>query len=289
MLLRATLSQMAAAAAAAAAPTTPAAAVPTPLKVATFNILANTWVKKKWFQDVAEEFFDLDNRLALIVWTVAVMKADIVCFQEVDATSYPFLKKSLSELEYVMSALSDGKSSSPVKNGTAVAFKPKTAGDCKVEIFQLAGMGACMVTIPGIPCRLINIHLDWQEQGGREQLEALIALTSKSPREFAVIGDWNILAEDMKSKAKPFLTVNPVDELGLAFSRKKPPMRIDHGALMAPDSKGVLAALPSPVSHLPYQALINPKKTSPIDGLRIALLLCGSDHLPSCFSFSARA
>src|SRR5262245_7884071 len=68
--------------------------------IASYNILADSYVKPKWYTNVDPEVLRWDRRKFALAERVARLDADIVCLQEVEADAYALLEGNLAAKGY---------------------------------------------------------------------------------------------------------------------------------------------------------------------------------------------
>jgi mRNA deadenylase 3'-5' endonuclease subunit Ccr4 len=91
------------------------------ISIASYNILADSYVNPQWYPNVDPERLRWDRRKFALAERVAGLDADIVCLQEVEADAYDLLERSLGEKGY------NGvyaKKGSDKPDGCAMFFRP---------------------------------------------------------------------------------------------------------------------------------------------------------------------
>lgn len=255
------------------------------IKIMSWNILANCWVKPEWFLGVDLKLLDSTFRLQLNVSTIETSGADIVFLQEVDETSEKILLVELDKIGYHVSKMSKNPTSfSPVANGTAIAIKKSLMymSHCLIKCITFVDMGSIILKIGDI--NFINVHLDWQSQGGDKQLAAVLDYinqqrAARDGQEYVVIGDWNVDTTDLPSLLKNYIQncdiIDCQDHKVSCFSATNKSMYLDHA---------VAFGIKSDTSYKSVTALPLDKQFESCCTVSSCLGLCGSDHLPIMFS-----
>jgi mRNA deadenylase 3'-5' endonuclease subunit Ccr4 len=70
------------------------------LSIASYNVLADSYIKPQWYPNVDPEVLRWDRRKFALAERVARLDADIVCLQEVEADAYALLERSLAAKGY---------------------------------------------------------------------------------------------------------------------------------------------------------------------------------------------
>ena len=71
------------------------------MKVLSWNILANEYIKKQYYPQVKEELLIREERFKLIVNNLLAINADIILLQEVMSAEYKNLKELLSHRYFI--------------------------------------------------------------------------------------------------------------------------------------------------------------------------------------------
>src|SRR5262245_9548555 len=69
-------------------------------RIASYNVLADSYVRPRWYPNVDPEVLRWDRRKFALVERVARLDADVVCLQEVEADAYSLLELSLGAKGY---------------------------------------------------------------------------------------------------------------------------------------------------------------------------------------------
>jgi mRNA deadenylase 3'-5' endonuclease subunit Ccr4 len=74
--------------------------MPMPFKVATWNVLANAYVRPEWYPGVPAEFLDPARRVPALAAHAAALDTDVLCLQEVEKPVVTALEGRLGQLGY---------------------------------------------------------------------------------------------------------------------------------------------------------------------------------------------
>lgn len=273
----------AAAAAVSAAPAvaTSAEKTTTSIVVMLFNVLAGCWTKPSWFPGVDATKLLLATRLPLNIKAIVNASPDVVCMQEVDATSHPVFKKALHDAGYLLSELSfNFPSSSPIKNGTAVAVKNElVTKTTAIQQWWIEDAGITLTEIADFPL-IANVHLDRQGDGGEKQLKALMnGDVLRDVDSSVVVGDWNIKQEDMKAVTKSFANAGAIitPAGSVCFPPTQSAMKLDHACCVGTMAK--VEEVPEADQKWRDETFAL-STTNHAGALTRALERYGSDHLP---------
>src|SRR5262245_49100581 len=72
----------------------------TSFSIASYNILADSYVRPSWYPNVDPEILRWDRRKFALAERIARLDADVVCLQEVEAGAYALLEESLATKGY---------------------------------------------------------------------------------------------------------------------------------------------------------------------------------------------
>lgn len=70
------------------------------LSIASYNVLADSYVNPKWYPNVDPEILRWDRRKFALAERVARLDANVICLQEVEADAYALLERSLGAEGY---------------------------------------------------------------------------------------------------------------------------------------------------------------------------------------------
>jgi mRNA deadenylase 3'-5' endonuclease subunit Ccr4 len=172
-------------------------------RVATYNVLATSYIKREWYSGVQPEMLDPARRLPALVQHIKALDADLLCLQEVEDRTFAAVVLRLGPLGY------DGhyeKKGSGRPDGCATFFRKGVFTRRSVErlAYRDKGQGhVALLTIlehAGRGLGVANTHIRWdkphtprEEQLGYRQVVQLI----ERCRQFAncdgllVCGDFN--------------------------------------------------------------------------------------------------
>lgn len=69
-------------------------------RIASYNVLADSYVKPQWYPDVDPEVLRWDRRKFALAERVVRLDADIICLQEAEADAYALLELNLRTKGY---------------------------------------------------------------------------------------------------------------------------------------------------------------------------------------------
>lgn len=169
----------------------------------TWNVLAPSYVRASYYPRSDVRHLDPKWRAPAVVARARALDCDLMCFQEVEVSTFDALRMALAEMEYVgLHALKQDK-----PDGCAVFFR--------VGLFQLvesrrivyrdgSGHVAQLVTFEhdGRRIAIVNTHLKWDPHdtpaalkfGFRQASEIVVALQTQRAQHAAqiVCGDLNV-------------------------------------------------------------------------------------------------
>lgn len=176
------------------------------LRIASYNILADAYVKPEWFPDTPADIFQPRRRQEALARRIAGLNADIVCLQEVEPGSFAALQRALEPHGYVgvLALKQQGK-----PDGCAVLHRLEHCLGHRAHYFRdrlengrVSGHLALVVDFEagGERLRVACTHLRWdrpdrpveQHQGMQEASELLEELVRREPEShWVVCGDFN--------------------------------------------------------------------------------------------------
>ncbi len=177
------------------------------LKVVSYNILANSYIKLEWYTRSSPEALKWENRRNLLAKKITKINADIICLQEVEADAFEILEDSLQKKSYSGVYYKKGygkpdgcatffrRDKLKLKNEHAVYYNDKAKG--KINSGHLALILDFELDI-GI-LKVVNTHLKWdsknkEEHLGYKQLSELIDSYIKKDNYsygWVICGDFN--------------------------------------------------------------------------------------------------
>src|SRR5215471_7571925 len=182
--------------------------------IASYNVLADSYVKPEWYPNVNPEVLRWDRRKFALAERIARLDADIVCLQEVEADAYALLEWSLGAKGYGGVYAQKGRDK---PDGCATFFKQEALRLAGAETFYYrdgrngapnSGHLALIISFecePGV-IRIANTHLKWgqdnkppEEHIGYRQIRELIDKRVKPDQNahvWIVCGDLNAESGD---------------------------------------------------------------------------------------------
>nr|WP_246357365.1 endonuclease/exonuclease/phosphatase family protein [Pyxidicoccus fallax] len=195
------------------------------LRIASYNVLADAYVKPEWFPRTPSELFVPRRRREALARRIVELDADIVCLQEVEPDSFDALQEALEPHGYmgVLALKQQGK-----PDGCAVFHRRQRYlghrahyfGD-RLENGRISGHLALVMDFDaggGERLRVACTHLRWdrpdkpveQHQGMQEATELLQELVQGDPEALWVVcGDFN--AEPGEPLVRAFAAAGLVD------------------------------------------------------------------------------
>lgn len=157
--------------------------------IASYNALADSYVKPQWYPNVDPEILRWDRRKFALAERIARLDADIVCLQEVEADAYALLERGLGAKGYSGVYAKKGRDK---PDGCATFFRQEALRLAGAETFYYrdgrngapdSGHLALIISFerePGL-IRVANTHLKWgqdnkppEEHIGYRQIKELI-------------------------------------------------------------------------------------------------------------------
>jgi mRNA deadenylase 3'-5' endonuclease subunit Ccr4 len=182
--------------------------------VASYNVLADSYVKPEWYPNVDPEVLRWDRRKFAMAERIARLGADIVCLQEVEASAYALLERRLIAKGYSGVYARKGHDK---PDGCAMFFRQESLRFAGVDAFYYhdgrlgAPNSGHLALIGGFECewgviRIAATHLKWgqdnrppEEHIGYRQIRELIDERFKPDRTayaWIVCGDLNAESGD---------------------------------------------------------------------------------------------
>ncbi|MBN8232733.1 endonuclease/exonuclease/phosphatase family protein [Corallococcus macrosporus] len=254
------------------------------LRVASYNILADAYVKPEWFPHTPAHLLRPRSRHALLACRILELDADIVCLQEVEPDSFAALQEALTPRGYtgVMAQKQQGR-----PDGCAVFHRLERSTGHRVHHFsdrledgRISGHLALVVDfdIGGERLRVACTHLRWdrpdrpveQHQGMQQATELIHELIRKDPNaSWVVCGDFN--ARPGEPLVRAFEAAGLLD----AYAGQHQPTCNANGEPKAIDflfHSSALRALPDRLTTLDARTPM-PSEQEPSDHLPIAARL----------------
>lgn len=254
------------------------------LRVMTYNILAEVWVKPEWFPNVSADALLKSKRFPLSTDIIILSGCDIVFIQEATKAFRQALLDSKAVDMYNISEISSNHPTSAKEgtnkeavNGTMVLVR-KTL-PAKTFAFRIHGNGFIGVTPDESSVQLIGIHLDWADDG-TAQLEEVVKLIGTSNA--AVFGDWNKNPAEIEALNVMKTSVGKLvsDNGATCYNPTKGGFHLDHCATFG---NGAFAIAVNKTNQSYEYRLRSHFFADPIKALEYTLGTVGSDHLPVVF------
>lgn len=254
------------------------------LRIASYNILADAYIKPEWFPHTPADLLRPRSRHAPLARRIAGLDADIVCLQEVEPDSFNALQSALTPHGYVgvMAQKQQGR-----PDGCAVFHRLERSPGHRVHYFsdrledgRASGHLALSVDfdVGGARLRVACTHLRWdrpdrpvdQHQGMQQATELITEVIRKAPEALWIVcGDFN--ARPGEPLVQAFEAAGLLD----AYSGRHQPTCNANGEPKAIDflfHSSVLRAQPDRLP--PLEALTPmPSEQEPSDQLPIAARL----------------
>lgn len=259
------------------------------LRVASYNILADAYVKPEWFPHTPADIFEPRRRQEALARRILGLDVDIVCLQEVESESFAALQRALEPHGYV-GVLALKQQGRP--DGCAVFHRMERCQGHRAHYFKdrledgrVSGHLALVVDfdVGGDRLRVGCTHLRWdrpdrpveQHQGMQEAAELLEELVQRDPEALWVVcGDFN--AQPGEPLVRAFVAAGLLD----AYEGRHQPTCNANESAKAIDflfHSRALRAQPDRLPELDDRTPM-PSETEPSDHLPIAArLLRASD------------
>jgi len=160
------------------------------MKVLSWNILANEYIKKKYYPDVKEELLNREDRFKIISDNLEIISADIILLQEVMTEEHNKLKEIFDDKYYISPLIPIlWKGYKPGESGNVTMLKRTRINNIKYK--ALDSMNYIKCRYKNKKLYIINIHLDDSSDVRRlEQVENIIKKVKKSDK-VVIGGDCN--------------------------------------------------------------------------------------------------
>jgi mRNA deadenylase 3'-5' endonuclease subunit Ccr4 len=157
--------------------------------VATYNVLADAYLKPDWYPNTPEELLKPERRLPRVVEHVLQLQADIYCLQEVEEGTFAALERCLSSIGYTGKF---AKKSCGKPDGCAILWKTHSFKPLRVIRIEYcdgdrerpnSGHIGQLMVMRGGDCLLgiANTHLKWdppekprEQKYGYRQIQQLL-------------------------------------------------------------------------------------------------------------------
>lgn len=173
------------------------------MRLATWNVLADAYLRPEWYREVPAALLQPDARLARICARASALDADLLCLQEVDARAAAALSASLGALGYRgrWRQKANGR-----PDGCAIFWRGREARD-EAELVYPDDSGHVALSIGFDDLRVITTHLKWdpptspvEQRWGMRQVESLLGWLEGESRPVIICGDFNVRADDALMK-----------------------------------------------------------------------------------------
>ncbi|NOK22942.1 endonuclease/exonuclease/phosphatase family protein [Corallococcus carmarthensis] len=254
------------------------------LRIASYNILADAYIKPEWFPHTPADLLQPRSRHALLAWRIVGLDADIVCLQEVEPDSFAALQEALAPRGYagVMAQKQQGR-----PDGCAVFHRLERSPGHRIHYFsdrledgRVSGHLALVVDfdVGGDRLRVACTHLRWdrpdrpvaQHQGMQQATELIDELIRRDPEALWIVcGDFNA------RPGEPLVQAFEAAGLRDAYAGRHQPTCNANGSPKAIDflfHSSALRAQPDPLPVVEAQTPL-PSEQEPSDHLPIAARL----------------
>ncbi|RKH22677.1 hypothetical protein D7V77_26375 [Corallococcus sp. CA041A] len=252
------------------------------LRIASYNILADAYIKPEWFPHTPADLLRPRSRHALLTRRIVGLDADIVCLQEVEPDSFAALQDALEPHGY-LGVMAQKQQDRP--DGCAVFHRLGTSLGHRAHYFRdrledgrISGHLALVVDfdVGGERLRVACTHLRWdrtdrpveQHQGMQEATELIDELIRKDPEALWVVcGDFNArpgeplvqafeaagLRDAYARRHQPTCNANGIPK-SIDFLFHSTALRAQPDALPALEEQTPMPSEQEPSDHLPISA-----------------------------------
>jgi exonuclease III len=251
------------------------------MRVVSYNLLADTYIRPEWYPDIPREFLDWSSRKGRLIQHLLNLNGDILCLQEVEGHAYDDLHTVLKAQGYqgIFARKGFGR-----QDGCATFFrKRKLVFSGANTLFfndqgksdKPSGHVALMVKLAWDQQILgvVNTHIRWdrpdkpvEEHRGYVQVKELLAhLTKEEVAYWILCGDFNVNDDTPAiQRIKEAGFKDAYSDLKWPTMSKEGMARIDY-IFYSPQ----LEAHPDLIEQLTDQSLL-PSSTQPSDHLAIS-------------------
>jgi mRNA deadenylase 3'-5' endonuclease subunit Ccr4 len=157
--------------------------------IATWNILATSYIRREFYPQTPPEVLDPAWRLPAVARRAAALGVDILCLQEVEVPAYAALQESMAGFAGVYVAKGRGR-----PDGCATFFRKSSLTLSAEEPLLTLNQG-------GRKFAVLNTHLKWdppgtpreRQVGYRQVMQAIDALAQAGPVDGRILcGDLNV-------------------------------------------------------------------------------------------------
>ena len=164
------------------------------MRFATYNILANAYVKRDRYPHSSPEALDPTLRRALLLRRIVELQADVLCLQEVEPDAFDDILAQLPG--------HDGKLSRADDRPDGLAILHRRTSSCRIEELVDASLGRGNALVAQVArfdgFSLANMHLRWRpddtpdaEHTGLLQLRRVLDRCDADPGAWILAGDFN--------------------------------------------------------------------------------------------------
>jgi mRNA deadenylase 3'-5' endonuclease subunit Ccr4 len=250
-------------------------------KLATWNILATSYIRREFYPNTPSQILDPDWRIPALVRRAGELGVDILCLQEVEGEVFTALASGLAPLGYsgILARKDGGK-----PDGCATFFRTNCCEllnehrlvyadglDGSADSGHIAQI--LKLDVSGNQVALVNTHLKWdlphtppERQFGLRQIQQALAAARQEASSIQLIcGDFNATPNS--------LLINFLRHAGFDYTHRGTP------DVFTCNSNGQPKLIDYVFFHGPVRA--HPEPVLPIDGLTpLPSLEQPSDHLP---------
>jgi endonuclease/exonuclease/phosphatase family metal-dependent hydrolase len=169
------------------------------MRLATWNVLADAYVRPDWYRAVPPELLNPALRLAQVCARASAIEADLLCLQEVDARTAGALEVTLGAQGYRGRWLPKANGR---PDGCAIFWRSLDVRDEAALVYP-DGSGHVAQSAGFDHVRVITTHLKWdapdsplETRWGMRQVDALLTSLLGETRPVIVCGDFNVRADD---------------------------------------------------------------------------------------------
>ncbi|NPD23017.1 endonuclease/exonuclease/phosphatase family protein [Corallococcus exiguus] len=252
------------------------------LRIASYNILADAYIKPEWFPHTPADLLRPRSRHALLARRIVGLDADIVCLQEVEPDSFAALQDALKPHGY-LGVMAQKQQDRP--DGCAVFHRLGQSLGHRAHYFRdrledgrISGHLALVVDfdVSGERLRVACTHLRWdrpdrpveQHQGMQEATELIDELIRKDPQALWIVcGDFNArpgeplvqafeaagLRDAYAGRHQPTCNANGIPK-SIDFLFHSSALRAQPDALPALEEHTPMPSEQEPSDHLPISA-----------------------------------
>ncbi|RKI40798.1 hypothetical protein D7Y27_19925 [Corallococcus sp. AB004] len=252
------------------------------LRIASYNILADAYIKPEWFPRTPADLLRPRSRHALLARRIVGLDAGIVCLQEVEPDSFAALQDALKPHGY-LGVMAQKQQDRPDgcavfhRLGQSLGHRAHYFSD-RLEDGRISGHLALVVDfdVSGERLRVACTHLRWdrpdrpvgQHQGMQEATELIDEMIRKDPQALWIVcGDFNArpgeplvqafeaagLRDAYAGRHQPTCNANGIPK-SIDFLFHSSALRAQPDALPALEEQTPMPSEQEPSDHLPISA-----------------------------------